>query len=146
MPVKEGDESVPTYTVPIVNENPLWLYCANGRHCQGGMVMVVNENTSKNATRSLENYISAAAVAPANIAPEGGPVGGEDGEADDTTGDDNTNEDPYGGGNNDDASPTDDGADATGTEDETPISTGAAGRLGAGLWAGVLAVGFAMLL
>lgn len=34
---------IPTYTIQINNTNPLWLYCAQGRHCQNGMVMVINE-------------------------------------------------------------------------------------------------------
>lgn len=38
----DGD-SVPVYTVVVKNKNPMWLYCAQGKHCQGGMVMVVNE-------------------------------------------------------------------------------------------------------
>lgn len=36
-------DNVPVYTVVVKNKNPLWLYCAQGKHCQGGMVMVVNE-------------------------------------------------------------------------------------------------------
>lgn len=43
MPVKAGDEVVPTYTVAVKDDKPMWLYCATGKHCQGGMVMVVNE-------------------------------------------------------------------------------------------------------
>lgn len=43
MPVKAGDDSVPTFTVPVKDEKPMWLYCATGKHCQGGMVMVVND-------------------------------------------------------------------------------------------------------
>lgn len=43
MPVKAGDEMVPTYTVAVKDDKPMWLYCATGKHCQNGMVMVVNE-------------------------------------------------------------------------------------------------------
>lgn len=34
---------VPVYTIMINNTNPMWLYCAQGKHCQNGMVMVINE-------------------------------------------------------------------------------------------------------
>lgn len=37
------NSSVPVYTVIVKNKNPMWLYCAQGKHCQAGMVMVVNE-------------------------------------------------------------------------------------------------------
>jgi plastocyanin len=33
----------PTYTIQINNTGPLWLYCAQGKHCGNGMVMVINE-------------------------------------------------------------------------------------------------------
>ena len=33
----------PTYTIQINASTPLWLYCAQGKHCEGGMVMVINE-------------------------------------------------------------------------------------------------------
>lgn len=34
---------IPTYTIKINNTTPLWVYCAQGRHCESGMVMVINE-------------------------------------------------------------------------------------------------------
>lgn len=34
---------LPTYTIKVNNTNPLWIYCAQGPHCQRGMVMVINE-------------------------------------------------------------------------------------------------------
>jgi plastocyanin len=33
----------PTYTIQINSTGPLWLYCAQGKHCGNGMVMVINE-------------------------------------------------------------------------------------------------------
>ncbi|KAI0541334.1 Cupredoxin [Xylaria digitata] len=59
----------PTYTVEVMDEKPLWLYCSQGKHCQAGMVMVVNENTAANATRSFDNYKAASANAAANLDP-----------------------------------------------------------------------------
>lgn len=58
---------IPTYTVMVANTNPMWFYCSQGRHCQNGMVMVVNENTAANSTRSLDNYVQLAAAASANL-------------------------------------------------------------------------------
>ncbi|GAB0135232.1 hypothetical protein EsDP_00003577 [Epichloe bromicola] len=47
---------IPVFTVMVNDTKPMWLFCSQGPHCQKGMVMVINENTSANATRSLENY------------------------------------------------------------------------------------------
>ncbi|GAW13218.1 hypothetical protein ANO14919_025980 [Xylariales sp. No.14919] len=60
---------IPTYTMEVASNTPLWLYCSQGKHCQSGMVMVVNENTSANETRSLDNYKAAAAKATENLDP-----------------------------------------------------------------------------
>jgi len=69
MPVAATDTSIPTYTILINNTNPMWIYCAQGKHCQSGMSMVINENTKANATRSLANYQMMAKSAPQNIYP-----------------------------------------------------------------------------
>ncbi|KAI1800934.1 hypothetical protein F4811DRAFT_486500 [Daldinia bambusicola] len=69
---------IPTYTVKVSAKTPLWFYCSQGKHCQNGMVMVVNENTAANATRSLSNFKDLAKGAAANIAPAT-PVGGSTG-------------------------------------------------------------------
>lgn len=34
---------IPTYTVMVAAKTPLWMYCSQGKHCQAGMVMVINE-------------------------------------------------------------------------------------------------------
>ncbi|KAK4225805.1 Cupredoxin [Podospora fimiseda] len=72
---------VPTYTIQINNTNPLWLYCAQGRHCENGMAMVINEPAA-NATRTLENYKKLAAnaqtVLPGNATVGGGQPGSTD--------------------------------------------------------------------
>ncbi|KAK3939269.1 Cupredoxin [Diplogelasinospora grovesii] len=54
---------IPTYTIQVNNTTPLWVYCAQAKHCEAGMVMVINENTAANASRSLVNYKSLAAKA-----------------------------------------------------------------------------------
>ena len=35
--------TIPTWSIMVANQNPMWLYCATGKHCQSGMVMVINE-------------------------------------------------------------------------------------------------------
>ena len=34
---------IATYTIMINNTSPIWVYCAQGKHCEGGMTMVINE-------------------------------------------------------------------------------------------------------
>ena len=34
---------IPTYTIMIQDEKPIWAYCSQAKHCQAGMVMVINE-------------------------------------------------------------------------------------------------------
>ncbi|KKY29590.1 putative extracellular serine-rich protein [Diaporthe ampelina] len=67
---------IPTYTLMINDSKPIWLYCAQGKHCQSGMVMVINENTSANASRSLTEFKTLAAQAQSNTAPSGGSTTG----------------------------------------------------------------------
>ncbi len=43
MPVTPQQASIPVFTVMVNDTKPLWFYCSQGRHCQNGMVMVVNE-------------------------------------------------------------------------------------------------------
>lgn len=31
-----------TYSIPINDTKPIWVYCAQGTHCEGGMVMAIN--------------------------------------------------------------------------------------------------------
>ncbi|KAA8572297.1 hypothetical protein EYC84_002923 [Monilinia fructicola] len=60
---------VPVFSMPVKVKTPLWFYCSQAKHCQKGMVLVVNENTAANATRSLANFAALAAKAPANLYP-----------------------------------------------------------------------------
>ncbi|OHE93246.1 extracellular serine-rich protein [Colletotrichum orchidophilum] len=70
---------IPVFTVMINSATPMWLYCSQGKHCQNGMVMVINENTKANATRSIENYAKAAKKVAQAQAPGGGAAGGSNG-------------------------------------------------------------------
>ncbi|TRX92826.1 hypothetical protein FHL15_006232 [Xylaria flabelliformis] len=60
---------IPTYTMNVTTDKPLWLYCSQGKHCQAGMVMVLNENTAANASRSLAAFKELSAKAPQNLDP-----------------------------------------------------------------------------
>ena len=43
MPVKPTDTMLPSYTVMVKNASmPMWFYCSQGKHCQSGMVGVIN--------------------------------------------------------------------------------------------------------
>ncbi|KAK1242122.1 hypothetical protein MKX07_000108 [Trichoderma sp. CBMAI-0711] len=82
MPVAAGasKKEIPVFTVMINDTKPIWIYCSQGKHCSAGMSMVINENTSANATRSLANYRTAAATAqggaPAAAPPAASPSSG----------------------------------------------------------------------
>ncbi|KAI9052204.1 hypothetical protein LZ554_003563 [Drepanopeziza brunnea f. sp. 'monogermtubi'] len=56
MPVSASSTTTPTYSVMIKDQSPMWLYCSQAQHCQAGMVMVINEDTAANASRTLANY------------------------------------------------------------------------------------------
>jgi plastocyanin len=43
MPVSANSTRTPTYTIMIMNTTPVWVYCSQGKHCQLGMTMVINE-------------------------------------------------------------------------------------------------------
>ncbi|KAI1343921.1 Cupredoxin [Xylariaceae sp. FL0016] len=62
---------VPTYTMEVTNTSTMWFYCSQAKHCQSGMVMVVNEDPAKNASRTLSNFKTLAAAATANLSPGG---------------------------------------------------------------------------
>ncbi|CAN8103346.1 unnamed protein product [Discula destructiva] len=70
---------IPTYTIMINNTRPVWAYCAQGRHCANGMVMVINEDTAANATRSLANFKKLASEQTSSSAP-GSSTGGSTGD------------------------------------------------------------------
>ncbi|KAF2673389.1 Cupredoxin [Microthyrium microscopicum] len=57
-----------TYTVPVRDTQPMWFYCPQGRHCQDGMVGVINPPTGQ----TVDTYKAAAAKAANNVVPSGG--------------------------------------------------------------------------
>lgn len=65
------------YTIQVNNTNPLWIYCAQGKHCENGMAMVINKPVA-NTSRTLVAYKEAAKNAQ-TVLPEGGATGGTTG-------------------------------------------------------------------
>ncbi|KAK0613340.1 Cupredoxin [Immersiella caudata] len=65
------------FTINVTNTNPMWIYCAQGRHCENGMVMVINAPTAAGTNRTLANHRALAAQAN-TVVPGGGlaPGGG----------------------------------------------------------------------
>ncbi|EKG17884.1 hypothetical protein MPH_04833 [Macrophomina phaseolina MS6] len=49
-----------TFVVTVNNTDPIWFYCSQGKHCQNGMVGVVNP-PANNRSRTLAAYAAAAA-------------------------------------------------------------------------------------
>jgi len=70
----ERQNTLPSFTVPIKNTQPITVYCSQAQHCQVGMVMVINP-TQQGAT-SLSQYQQLCAKAKTNVIPPGGPNGG----------------------------------------------------------------------
>ncbi|KAJ4155225.1 hypothetical protein LMH87_000481 [Akanthomyces muscarius] len=54
---------VPVFTIMVNDTKPMWFFCSQGPHCEKGMALVINENTSANSSRSIENYKKLAAEA-----------------------------------------------------------------------------------
>ncbi|KAK6346398.1 hypothetical protein TWF730_010724 [Orbilia blumenaviensis] len=65
MPVAESAEVMPTFTIRVENDKPIWFYCSQGRHCQAGMVGAINPTAEK----TLADFTSRAAQAEANLSP-----------------------------------------------------------------------------
>ena len=42
IPVAANSPMTATWTIKVNDTKPLWLYCSQAKHCQNGMVMVVN--------------------------------------------------------------------------------------------------------
>ncbi|KAA8896109.1 Cupredoxin [Sphaerosporella brunnea] len=72
MPVAAGTTDFPTFTVKINDTNPIWFYCSQGKHCQSGMVGVINPPSGK----TLASFMSAAKAAAENLSPSSSPFGG----------------------------------------------------------------------
>jgi len=61
---------IATYTIMVNDTKPIWVYCSQGKHCEMGMVMVINENPNA-PDKSLTKYRELAAQAQ-TVVPNGG--------------------------------------------------------------------------
>lgn len=72
---KPGDGQngkTPVFMVPIVDSDPMYIYCSQAQHCQQGMVMVINPPNDN----AVQKYRQKAAQANNNVSPKGGMSGG----------------------------------------------------------------------
>ncbi|PSN74604.1 Cupredoxin [Corynespora cassiicola Philippines] len=82
VPVAQGrGETEFVYTVENASA-PIWFYCTQGQHCQGGMVGAINAPTS--GERTVAAYKSASENANSNVSPSS--TAGEGGELTNSTG------------------------------------------------------------
>ncbi|EOD44813.1 putative extracellular serine-rich protein [Neofusicoccum parvum UCRNP2] len=58
-----------TFVVTVNNTDPIWYYCSQGKHCQSGMVGVINPPANNNQ-RTLTAYAAAAKDVSAAETPE----------------------------------------------------------------------------
>jgi len=58
MAVSASDATRPAYTISIADSTPIWVYCSQAKHCQSGMVMVINEKYVNLTTISPQNAIT----------------------------------------------------------------------------------------
>lgn len=117
-----------TFTYTVTNASaPVWFYCTQGRHCQSGMVGVINAPAS--GARTLDAFKNASAQASANVAPAmAAGSGGKLNEGSST------------------GSPAASGSPSSSASGSAPQSTGAAAHLaGSATFAGVAGL-FAYLL
>ncbi|KAF2197719.1 hypothetical protein GQ43DRAFT_340036, partial [Delitschia confertaspora ATCC 74209] len=59
--------NVLTYTIRVMNKNPIWYYCSQGKHCQAGMVGAINAATTGNKT--VAAFAAIAKVQTENLSP-----------------------------------------------------------------------------
>ncbi|KUL87003.1 hypothetical protein ZTR_05661 [Talaromyces verruculosus] len=66
MPVENDTDTLPTFTINITDtSNAIWFYCGQARHCQDGMVGVINIPSDL----TLDQYRALASAASDNLVP-----------------------------------------------------------------------------
>jgi len=65
MPVSASSTEMPTFTIEVNSTKPIWFYCSQAKHCQNGMVGVINPTAAKNLT----DFMARAALATSNVTP-----------------------------------------------------------------------------
>ncbi|KAL8933605.1 MAG: hypothetical protein Q9211_005692 [Gyalolechia sp. 1 TL-2023] len=68
MPVKPDAAMMPSYTIMVNDTKPVWYYCSQGKHCQDGMVGVINPPAA-NQSRTIESFTALANKAVENLSP-----------------------------------------------------------------------------
>lgn len=50
MPVANGTSPLPTFSITVEDEQPIWVYCRQDKHCGLGMVFAVNPPSEEKFT------------------------------------------------------------------------------------------------
>ena len=123
------------FHVTVNSTTPLWFYCSQGKHCQGGMVGAVNAKS----TDDFDKFKTAAKAATDNVTPDVAVFGGSVGKASDSaSGSSSTTLASVSGT----ASATASGASSSATSSGTPVS--GAGTVGVLVGVLIAALGFAL--
>ncbi|CAF9914511.1 MAG: hypothetical protein GOMPHAMPRED_008179 [Gomphillus americanus] len=69
LPTPQPASSIPTYSVMVNNTKPVWFYCAQGKHCEKGMVGAINAPTTGDKT--VAAFAALAAQVQGTIIPGG---------------------------------------------------------------------------
>ncbi|TGO35537.1 hypothetical protein BHYA_0155g00280 [Botrytis hyacinthi] len=64
VPAAANQSMITTFTMTINSTAPMFMYCAQGKHCQAGMVLTIN---ASNGTQNFGTYKDAAAKATSNV-------------------------------------------------------------------------------
>ncbi|KAG9045723.1 hypothetical protein FS837_005771 [Tulasnella sp. UAMH 9824] len=72
MPVAADATTFPVFSFRINEVTPLWFYCAQGNHCQSGMVMAINVNTS--SPNTFDAYLAKATGSAASASGSAAPT------------------------------------------------------------------------
>ncbi|KAH0538438.1 hypothetical protein FGG08_004986 [Glutinoglossum americanum] len=72
MPIQQ---SLGIFTIMVNDTKPIWFYCSQAKHCQNGMVGVINAPAS-NSSRTIDTFKALAKNAPNNITPGSSAGGG----------------------------------------------------------------------
>ncbi|KAL9580738.1 MAG: hypothetical protein Q9212_004319 [Teloschistes hypoglaucus] len=68
MPVMANASMMPSFTIMVNDTKPIWYYCSQGKHCQSGMVGVINPPAA-NKSRTIESFTNLAKQATENLSP-----------------------------------------------------------------------------
>lgn len=72
VPVKGNESFTPVYNVLVNDTKPIWIFCGQTNHCQKGMAMVINQNSS--GPNTIDKYIENAAKLPLTDTPPAPPA------------------------------------------------------------------------